>query len=84
MNGIYLYFVNTHHSRWPLLGLQSLSIVQFLTPPPKKKRVTKIIKICLRRVKNVAKGENTGNWQFLLSPLCFKKVIFFKAVSKSE
>ena len=22
MNGIYLYFVNKHRSRWPLLGLQ--------------------------------------------------------------
>ena len=31
MNGIYLYFVNKHCSRWPLMGLQapSMAIVAF-------------------------------------------------------
>ena len=79
MNGIYLYFVDKHRSRWLLLGLKPFPKRQILDSSELKQFANDNFKIDENGKKpskwvdnTVDKGEIARYEQFLLFPQCFQ------------
>ena len=70
MNEIYLYFVDKHRSRWPLLVLPKR---QILDSSKMKESADDNFKFDEKGRKFFKSVENTCYEQFLLFPQCFQK-----------